>query len=108
MFFLRLRREGSRRFEDNVSARRGTTDTMDVTLVSSGKWWGQHVQEDQKWVFNASTLAQGRSLCQALRMDDPLHVTIEEFAAEGYAHVSCHCPRCCVTYWWGVQFPNSA
>ena len=25
---------------------------------------------------------------------DPLHATIEEFAAEGYTHVECHCPRC--------------
>jgi hypothetical protein len=28
---------------------------------------------------------------------DTLHATIEEFAAEGYTHVSCHCPRCRVT-----------
>jgi hypothetical protein len=28
---------------------------------------------------------------------DPLHATLEEFAAEGYTHVSCHCPRCRVT-----------
>jgi hypothetical protein len=27
------------------------------------------------------------------RVMDPLHATIEEFAAEGYTHVSCHCPR---------------
>ena len=25
---------------------------------------------------------------------DPLHATIEEFAAEGYTHVECFCPRC--------------
>ena len=25
---------------------------------------------------------------------DPLHATIEEFAAEGFTHVQCHCPRC--------------
>jgi hypothetical protein len=25
---------------------------------------------------------------------DPLHATIEEFAAEGYTHVECYCPRC--------------
>jgi hypothetical protein len=24
---------------------------------------------------------------------EPLHATLEEFAAEGYTHVSCHCPR---------------
>ena len=25
---------------------------------------------------------------------DPLRATIEEFAAEGYTHVECFCPRC--------------
>jgi hypothetical protein len=30
-------------------------------------------------------------------MDDALHATIEEFAAEGYTHISCHCPRCRMT-----------
>jgi hypothetical protein len=25
---------------------------------------------------------------------DPLHATIEEFAADGYTHIECHCPRC--------------
>jgi phage FluMu protein Com len=25
---------------------------------------------------------------------DPLHATIEEFAAEGYTHVEANCPRC--------------
>jgi hypothetical protein len=25
---------------------------------------------------------------------DPLHATIEEFAAEGYTHIECSCPRC--------------
>src|SRR5262245_54081708 len=29
----------------------------------------------------------------APRMDS-LHATIEEFAAEGYTHIECHCPRC--------------
>ena len=28
------------------------------------------------------------------RMPSPLHATIEEFAAEGYTHVECFCPRC--------------
>jgi hypothetical protein len=28
---------------------------------------------------------------------DPLHATVEEFAAEGYTHIACHCPRCRVT-----------
>ena len=28
---------------------------------------------------------------------DPLHTTIEEFAAEGYTHVECYCPRCRMT-----------
>jgi phage FluMu protein Com len=27
-------------------------------------------------------------------MSDPLHATIEGFAAEGYTHVECFCPRC--------------
>src|SRR5262245_35192070 len=25
---------------------------------------------------------------------NPLHATIEEFAADGYTHVQCYCPRC--------------
>ena len=25
---------------------------------------------------------------------DPLHATIEEFEAEGYTHIECHCRRC--------------
>ena len=25
---------------------------------------------------------------------DPLHATIEEFAADGYTHIECFCPRC--------------
>jgi hypothetical protein len=25
---------------------------------------------------------------------DPLRATIEEFAAEGYTHIACSCPRC--------------
>jgi hypothetical protein len=24
---------------------------------------------------------------------DPLHATIEEFAADGYTHIECFCPR---------------
>jgi hypothetical protein len=24
---------------------------------------------------------------------DPLHATIEEFAADGYTHVDCYCPQ---------------
>src|SRR5262245_6260659 len=31
--------------------------------------------------------------CYASDMD-PLHATIEEFAADGYTHIECHCPRC--------------
>src|SRR5689334_2168736 len=27
-------------------------------------------------------------------MPSPLHATIEEFAADGYTHVECFCPRC--------------
>jgi phage FluMu protein Com len=25
---------------------------------------------------------------------DPLHATIEEFAADGYTHIECYCPYC--------------
>src|SRR4029079_640326 len=28
---------------------------------------------------------------------DPLHASIEEFAADGYTHVECYCPRCRMT-----------
>jgi hypothetical protein len=28
---------------------------------------------------------------------DPLHATIQEFAADGFTHVECYCPRCRVT-----------
>jgi hypothetical protein len=28
---------------------------------------------------------------------DPLRATIEEFAAEGFTHVACYCPRCRMT-----------
>ena len=32
------------------------------------------------------------AVCYASAMD-PLRATIEEFAADGYAHVDCYCPR---------------
>jgi hypothetical protein len=28
---------------------------------------------------------------------DPLRTTIEEFAADGFTHIECHCPRCRMT-----------
>ena len=28
---------------------------------------------------------------------EPLHATIEEFAAEGFTHIECYCPRCRMT-----------
>ena len=28
---------------------------------------------------------------------NPLEATIEEFEAEGFTHIECHCPRCRVT-----------
>ena len=28
---------------------------------------------------------------------NPLHATIEEFAADGYSHIECFCPRCRMT-----------
>ena len=31
------------------------------------------------------------------RVVGPLHATIEEFAADGYKHVECYCPRCRMT-----------
>jgi hypothetical protein len=31
------------------------------------------------------------------RWINPLHATIEEFVAEGFTHIECHCPRCRVT-----------
>ena len=44
------------------------------------------------------------AVCYASAMD-PLHATIEEFAADGYTHVDCYCPRCRMTRlrpisWW--------
>ena len=38
-------------------------------------------------------VARRTSFCNHPRMD-PLHATIEEFAADGYTHVECFCPRC--------------
>jgi hypothetical protein len=35
---------------------------------------------------------------------NPLHATIEEFAAEGYTHVSCHCPRRRITRMWPMSW----
>jgi len=34
-----------------------------------------------------------RPFCYDSEVMDPLHATIEEFAAEGYTHIECHCPR---------------
>ena len=36
------------------------------------------------------------AVCYASAMD-PLLATIEEFAADGYTHVDCYCPRCRMT-----------
>ena len=38
--------------------------------------------------------SRGRSYAPAM---DPLRATIEEFAAEGYTHIECYCPRCRMT-----------
>ena len=35
---------------------------------------------------------------------DPLHATIEEFAADGYTHVECFCPRCRVIRLRSISF----
>ena len=42
----------------------------------------------------------------ACMMDDPLHATIEELGAEGYTHVSCHCPRCRMTRLRTMMLPR--
>jgi hypothetical protein len=50
--------------------------------------------------FRAYKIARfgGCPLCRnLLRVTDPLNATIEEFAAQGYTHVECYCPRCRVT-----------
>ena len=47
MFFLRLRREGSRRLKGSVSARRGDYRNMDVTLARLSSWSGRQVQGGQ-------------------------------------------------------------
>jgi hypothetical protein len=33
---------------------------------------------------------------------DPLHAAIGEFAAEGFTHVACYCPRCSARSFKGV------
>jgi hypothetical protein len=38
-------------------------------------------------------------------MDDPLHATIEEFAAEGFTHVECYCPQCRMTRLRPISYP---
>ena len=43
-----------------------------------------HLSTDITLLILASTVAHM----------DPLHATIEEFAAEGYTHIECFCPRC--------------
>jgi hypothetical protein len=50
--------------------------------------------------FADRKLSMGRSLGYLLSLVavlDPLHATIEEFAADGYTHVECYCPRCRAT-----------
>jgi hypothetical protein len=43
-----------------------------------------------------SSFPQSRSVRQARHFGDgpSLHATIEEFAAQGFTHVECYCPRC--------------
>src|SRR5262245_61732496 len=38
---------------------------------------------------------------------DPLHATIEEFAAEGFTHVQCYCPRCRVELRLNAALPTN-
>ena len=42
---------------------------------------------------HGATLARLKKHCM-LPVMNPLHATIEEFAADGYRHVQCYCPRC--------------
>ena len=46
------------------------------------------------WAALRALATQRRRLAFAVRSRHPLHATIEEFAAEGYTHVECFCPRC--------------
>jgi len=40
-------------------------------------------------------------------MPSLLHAPIEEFAANGYTHVKCFCPRCRVIRLWPMSFQKS-
>ena len=42
-------------------------------------------------------MSRGQKVSHLSRSMDPLHATIEEFAADSYTHIECHCPRCRVT-----------
>ena len=35
---------------------------------------------------------------------DPLRATIEEFAAEGFTHIQCYCPRCRATRFRSISW----
>ena len=47
--------------------------------------------------LNQALNSAGLTLSVMLRPMDPLAATIEEFEAEAFTHIECHCPRCRVT-----------
>ena len=53
--------------------------------------------------MSASGYVVRDAVCYASPMD-PLHATIEEFAADGYTHVDCYCPRCRMTRLWPISW----
>src|SRR5262245_4026927 len=69
---------------------RNTTEGLQfrpLSLLSTANYW--HVWSN----LTAQPFQQsGHLLC--FGVIDPLHATIEEFAADGYTHIKCYCPRC--------------
>jgi hypothetical protein len=54
-----------------------------------------HLRNVAERLLNESiseALASVSALCCFVRTMDPLHATIEDFAAEGFTHIECHCP----------------
>ena len=48
--------------------------------------------------------AAGAARAITLYSDNALKATVEEFAAEGYTHLECFCPRCRVTRLRPIQW----
>ena len=78
-----------------------------ASLCSSG-WLGP-VLPVPRWRWAAQTIPDGglrrliaggyvvkKAVCYA-SVNGPSAATIEEFAAEGFTHIECHCPRCRMT-----------